>query len=63
VPLRSTDAGGAIGREAFDAGTVASRARTARGASPAMLYREPLDAADAPRGDARDDVSGAIASR
>jgi hypothetical protein len=43
-----TDAGGALGREAVDAATVASGARIKPGEPPEALHREPLDAVPRP---------------
>src|ERR1700674_2047178 len=43
-----TDAGGAIGREAVDTGTVASSARIKPGEPREALHREPLNASDVP---------------
>jgi hypothetical protein len=43
-----TDAGGAIGREALDAGTVASGAKIKPGEPGEALHREQLDAGDVP---------------
>jgi hypothetical protein len=45
-PLRQDDAGGALGREALDAGAVASGAGIKAGEA---LHREALDARHAPR--------------
>jgi hypothetical protein len=51
VPCRcaGTDAGGAIGREALDAATVASGASIKPGEPGEALHREALDAGDVPR--------------
>jgi len=47
--MRRTDAGGALGRESHDAGTVASDASIKAGEPGEALHREAFDADDVPR--------------